>query len=1322
MNFNRFNLSKRQFSKRNFSDVIEVFIPEYYKSQDIENFGKVLDPFEDIINTHIFFANNVGTVLPLSAGTTFSSLNTLSGISPFFFKENEFSQLSPAEFERLILNLDGRSFKNFTTSSTFRSYLETNLIPKITTNSPTLSSIDYLISHLGWFYFLSCSSTQTYQPSASVVNCFVDKLYRGDSLTISDGINALTEFLWYNQDSLSSYIPTAFASGTGEYVSGTQQLEKLKTLNSILYSSELLDKQDAKVRESFEDFISTGDYLETRISNGPFWKLVKAFSFAFADQQNEVNKINVLYDLQDCPDDLLPDLANLIGWPLLGYDPNRWRLQLANAVSIYKSAGTKQSIQTAVNSVFTEGIIDLDGVIYELWESYIPFIIMYALATESVHFKDYTTWTPKKATSLGIQKYDRYNFETNIRLAVDKILLTLVEEFPDHFILANKRFNLNDPNFVFNYRGRDYPIPPFEEIPYYVNCNITKEFLFRVADLLACYGVSTSFALKVKNYIESNTILATDDIREGNGWLFFTSGVETPPNWDDIIGNPNNTKENFLSLWSGKSSHYKMIFSGTDFDFSKSTYEVDSKQVILIASRAGELFSPAHSIQDTKVLLDDSDTLDVSSVQLPLVVFDRREQITSSPSSVTFTNKEISGIDFLNGLDEFSGTRESYSSLTMPMFSRITATSDPRTSLRRRNYHNTLNLGGFYDRTGFNMPITLQMEISGSIDNNAFYVGFIPSSMTFASGASMCDTTTTGIPSVYQKCNWSTSASFYGYDASNTLSVRGNRPIYSNAKFGGSGVDYFVDRGQLDEFIQVIHRVKNDSILKKYEQHVADNLTVYAADMRWKNVSASLANDEINCSGLFLSSIKDYEDFSFGRKVSKLYDLYTSAFNRHPTRYDISLSPGPNIFAHCYGSILENSDFETRGSIAVTYSLYNQSTSAIRLLDRNTAFFSGTPDDLLTYGTVIASASNSLIASSTSFQVTQELVNSSIINGVDIVHTSGAALANMFAVYDFLVADTTAYINNRAFVKLRSINGLPRLRYRIEGSDFSDSYDSLRASNFLNPNDIFEFSIHGLAATNDGKALVNKDIGIWIHTENEGGEAWHYNKDGEWERIANTSLTIPRILGSFTHVRSFKGKDRSRDASGNPIGFQCLAIDPDDPNASLSSLGSYTEDEFQTLTVKFNTKNTTISVPDSYFKNFGQVHRYNQRYVIELFEIPNRQNTENFTLLESVNLVDKTLWDMTRIEVTGTPTGHKKFPLCDIKYVDLTKDELRIIFNYYNQVCGKSSGDGILSRYSFESSGLNMESGGSRLDYRTNPEWHSRTIDSGSEALTEIII
>lgn len=1827
MTSQRFNLQKREFYKRNLSDAVQVLIPSQYLQSDLELSGVEVDPTHTIINSHILLARDFSTILPLSAGVTFSSLNSYEGLAPFFYKQNNYTNITPEDFEREILNPLNASFRSFDSSAKFQSFVISSLIPQIQTNNRTgefagALGTDKLASRLGWFYFLAGSSTDNYQPSSTVVDNFTSKLFRGKTLTLADGINALTEYLWKNQESYSQYLPTNFLSGTSVYTSGTQLLEALKTYNSVIYSTDTNDLQDTLVKDSFALFADTSELNLDTVTKGPFFRLLKAFSFAFADQRNEVDEIGILYDLEQCPDHLLEELANLIGWQLVGYDPKRWRLQLANAVPIYKRAGTKQSIITAVNSVFTPGVVDVSGNITELWESYVPFLILYSLATKSIHFADFSTWTPAKAEQMGVSSYDYSNFDNNLRLAVDKILLTLFEEFPDHFILGNRLFPVSSSEFVFNYRGREYPIPPFEEIPYYAGCDLSEQFLFRLADLLVCFGVPQEFAITVKNYIDVNTISTLDekflDYTENNTFLFFTLDYQQPPNWDEVVIDPQAKKEQYLPLWNGKSSHYKLVFDAQGFNFSKATYEVDSKEVIYLANRLADMFAPAHAVKQSSVLLKEEDNYTAADSVRPQFWLNKSDEAVGQLSSGTFSNVQLEAIDLLGTLLEFSGVRNSrytFSSLVTTNLSSVDKITAKRNTYRRRDHHNKLNVAGYYDRTGVNAPLFTEMlvgdpterfnftqyaykqnaealynpvkgfypnkdvyylqkdsiprsteriwmpfsglfvdagesntydwtyfdsqlnEVSSAncqavvrvfidypqtydangptnvirpfampkflsgvareyyetptvsgyqpdytdpvflsaitdtisalgarydndprvamfnvgflghwgewnnyqaatfsrypvtfdripvgslneitrafdaafdttpitgryydqvrngraglpqnptlltdpevdvgihddsfclrtipprdgIDNitiyytmaqSAFYnatqrykqimnaaeispqlaanldifsnvyagpvtnpvpqkmldciralrpslisstrlfidnlrlsqeyqngaqnnypekyqnvlnsiyamgysfyidsslmpniaysdkdvtisvnwlnigaapfyynwpvilsfvngndvvdiqtdwdlrtlipgihalqytfpvselkavfaadteltvllsvqkpadfinnlvfmneehqaltkylelgsltlkdteyfsdtynpsgyipLGYIPSALSFASVGVNCSGIISAIPDVYERCALYSSANYYGYDVSTTLKSRGYRGFQNNSSdIFFFQADTYIDRDQLDPFMRVVHKVAEQKIYKKYEKHVQDNITDYASDLRWRDVVSELANKEINCSGLFLSSLDAYENFGLGRKVHELFHLYTSAFNRHPTNYLLTREFGSTIYAHAFGSIIENSDFENKGPEARTFNTYTTDIRDVKILNSESPYFSGTENAMSVYGTRPVTSLSEIIASSTVLPTTTELVNSGIIQGADLIYTSGSSPVNHFVVYDLQRQNADSFVYDNSFLRLKAVNGLPRLRFKISGTDLSDAYDTKRASTFLVPEHDLTLRIKALAALESGSKLINAKLGVWIHTDTEGSDlTWHFGKNGRWQLIKTSELTIDKILTDLTHIHEFTTVDRGQ---GNRPAYQCLDSNELYPLVDfLSGIGTFSPEEFETIEFKFNTRNyCRIRVPEEYYKVKNQVHRLDQTYVVEIFMIPERQNNERFILIDNVNLIDNTIHDLTRIDVTGTPTGHKKYPLCDIYHVDLNREDIRSIFNYYNALAGVSHNVGGMSRDPIESSGINLTSGGSRASDRLNPRNASFSVDSG---------
>ena len=98
------------------------------------------------------------------------------------------------------------------------------------------------------------------------------------------------------------------------------------------------DISDFRVRDKFEIYKQNSLKSLNKVEDGPFARLIRALSFFAFDLSNQSEQISTLYDIDDCPDEYLPLIAQLIGWDLFGDDPQRWRLQIRNAVPIYKAS------------------------------------------------------------------------------------------------------------------------------------------------------------------------------------------------------------------------------------------------------------------------------------------------------------------------------------------------------------------------------------------------------------------------------------------------------------------------------------------------------------------------------------------------------------------------------------------------------------------------------------------------------------------------------------------------------------------------------------------------------------------------------------------------------------------------------------------------------------------------------------------------------------------------------------------------------------------------------------------------------------------------
>lgn len=797
--FNRSKLTTEfQYPKSKFDEAIKYVIPQLYFEEDNSKNVKQIDVLDQIINSHLNIIGNVSSIVNVSSisGTVFSGINTPGGMSQFFVKQNNLTDIDTSDFERKLLIPLQKSFNSFNTSSEFSDYLRYTLLPGIRVNQPSLDFVNgaasanhiYLINNLSWFYFLNLSSTSiTYNPSAIIHDILVDKLFNGGRIGINDAIKALTTYVWKNYETNSSFrtlglLPLDFRppsyTQNDSYTSGTQQLDKLLTLVDILYSPLYIDQADTRVENAIDDYLTNGYKLTKEINNGPFIKLVKAFSFAFADYTNNVDRLELINNITLCPDELLPELANLIGWRLFGSEPDRWRLQLSNAIDIYRKVGTKKSIQLAVDSVLGQDVFNTSSNISELWESYIPHLIYYALATESKLLDNFDTWTDEIARNFGIDRYSISSMDENVRICADQIVYLTCLKFRRSFLLGGRPFPIGSIDFKFNYRGGVMNVPPFEEHPYYLNVSLSNDMIDFIVDKLVCFGVRQQFAIEVGEYIKNNTLRSTDELAIRNGWLFFTSGSQYPSNWNSIIKDITNTKSEYLPLWSGKSSHYKLILDASGFDFSKTSLEADSSETVKIVSKTAQEFSPAHSIPDVMLIISDQDNYTNSHNIANFIKVNKVEHaalLTASSNGLTmFGASALAMQSYKRGLTATSVntfSRWDADSLVDSIVNPSGTTAWlPRRAHRRRNFKNIIPKDGFYDRTGFNMPVSMQDYLVG-IDT-FLPLGFVPSSLTYVPIPDY-----NNIPAVYGICeNLNSSNTYNGVAVSNTYPVRGWNP------------------------------------------------------------------------------------------------------------------------------------------------------------------------------------------------------------------------------------------------------------------------------------------------------------------------------------------------------------------------------------------------------------------------------------------------------------------------------------------------------------------------------------------------------------------
>jgi hypothetical protein len=1114
----------QKYFKRNYIEATKIVTPNVYFDDGRALSGTEINETDQLINSHVIAAQNAADVISVSGFISphpsvdlsyLSSVSSIAGLSQFFVKQNNLTWVTPDSFEKNILSKNSKSFSDFDGSSGFLDWVSGTLLSSIA--CPTQGGYDwiadlesttyasdgsgthkYLIDKLSWLYFLNrpdpatTTRPEVYATSAEVATLMAQKLWAGIPIDLADCMKVFEKYLWSNYITLSSVseklIPTKYrTSGAGEWVSGVQHRDRLETLANIVYAGDYFNNTDRFVETTFQDYISTSALITDVEAADPLTRFLKAISFSVAERSSESQEIETLVDIDACPDSYLPYLADLIGWNLIGPDASRHRNQLRNAVAIYKAKGTKRSVQAMVDTVFgTPSAFNItSGSLFDLYESYIPNLIFYTIATSStLTEKGNETFTKEKAQSLGLDGYSAGNFDTNVRLAVDRIMWELANEFPNNFIFGNKPFPrvkfffednedeeyvgpwhrmengdyytgetfiataarqiipTQDPSFVFSYRNRVMPIPPWEEIKYYVNCEISLALLEGLRKKLVCFGVSVNASNKLIAYIKGSTFENEVPSFYTNSFLFFTTYEHLPPNYDQIINVKRPIGEalvKYLPYWNAKSSHFKIVLSASSFDFTSETLDKASKYALSKVKTFVNTVAPAHSIPN--IVLDVSTVEDVnlglSALTAPKAIMGLSSVAGSGASATMLTNFAVSAINPRNTAVLAADQHNKFSriqadSLNDPLFGSgvgdIFFSAAPRNALRRKNYkylmkgenidlrdgkgsagydflyRATQTPSGFYGFAGGPGPST------SLLNSGTFSLGFIPSTLSFAPVPLKRDPNgfgnlinTVEIDPVWQSCqSYSSSDTFYQIEVSNTFPFRGLSGIDSSSPSG-----FFGRRGSLNELQAMQHRVQEtlvfqeaSSIVSGYFTNTGMINTAWPASSSkiepttlssWyvdssKNVVQSIAN-QLTESTSAVTNVNYMRDFTFGDTFHRLYRKWLTNYTRVPINFNFKQSTANNIISHTYGPYIFNGGFEiTASSIddvapqLITSSLDN--INNVIDIGYNQGF------GVLSQANEFGITNTSAIEPSTMYVWWPEMRNDTLLSGVEFVDTS----------------------------------------------------------------------------------------------------------------------------------------------------------------------------------------------------------------------------------------------------------------------------------------------------------------------------------------------
>ena len=1471
------------YFKRNYLDAIRQIIPKFYFDDERVISGTQVSFPNQLVNSHILANKNQSTILPMSGlvyDNYLSSLNTPKGFAKYFSKQTPPAQIDTDDFERNILVPLGKSFNSFTTSSAFANYISGTFLPSIPLvcdghhpeeNLATLTAsafsndssgtYKYLVNNLGWLYFLNRvgpKATYGFDPSTSIAPLLVDTLWQGRSVVLEDTINVYQEYLWKNKQWWSNVsddiIPVAYTSAldtpSGIYTSGVQLLDRLKTLNAVVYSPHYLDSPDTFVKDSFDTYLNTsttrveGTLITATQEAGPLARFLEAISFTISDRLTEEAEIGVLYDIGKCPQEFLELLGELIGWKFIGGDLDKWRVQLRNAVAIYKMKGTKKAIQYLLDTLFSTGVFNVTGTdtLNELWESYIPDLMYYSLATSSAALLDFKTYRPEVALQFGVENYSHTSMETNIKYIVDKILFDLVKEFPDSFVLGGKSFPklelviaktdgkyekgdvytgpyhimevvvpdpkyplgikymtgsehvndpppkgreasvdldlIHDPDFIFHYRDRTYLVPPYEKRQYYTQTRVSNSMIERIEYYLRCYGVDKAFAAQVADYMRTHLSRSLDVYKVINNFMIFTKEKTYPPNYAEVLKDATKQRTpdpvSLLSMWNGKSSHFLMNFNSSSFDWTTQALTSTSKYGLSRVLRVMDQVIPAHAIPE--VLLTVSDVADAATALRDNDCREIRPNFTDlyTGSSTVTTNFALCAVDMgglavANNIVPHRFKRAQVDNVNDVLLSGSTfqsRTSARRNSLRRRNFHNLLPETKMFTRVGRNNPGSL--ELSTTYWSSGFgYIplGFMPSSLKFKEVAirqndalgyygigQLIDRT--NLHSCWEICkNLNSTDKVFGYQVSDTFASRAKQSSTT------SDCNTYGRRGQLQEILYVMNKVHDQEKYLQASSLVSGfHFENGGLNPEWASssplitpmdFSAWYAERSILGNGLAVvpsignhlinkesadESLNYYENFTLGRKINELYHTYMFNFSGHGVNSNYNLMGGPNFFSHTFGPYLYNSDFDIDGSALNTSGWLAASSPTYEV---DIAYYggsgilslSGMVDEYADLGTYAASTAEDLPLSYPEFR------NNHLVSAIELVDTSsGTVFAQhpIFSIFNLSRDDQSKYsytkylINNQIIKYHRSESGesLPRLRIKIDDSDINNM-----ARNFLQPDHDYEISVKAHNLTVDSGVLGGLDLACWIHTEPERSEVWSHTLF-PGDRSGWGTLSIADLSGNTNPVGGIElASENSQIQSfakgnlGNVIGsgeagtgkgilttttsydYRCwepknitTLIKGADPQA-IANINAKT---LNTLKFKFSTNNKSAIPSNEYRDSIGKVHRTNQKYTLEFFALAGHQN--KFIVFEDISIRDITSYNNSVIQ---TQYGEAQ----------LDSSDLKAVFIFL-----KGLSKGLASRNSTITEGTMGESGGSRLNYRSNIAMFRNSRDSNYEQLEEIEI
>lgn len=1301
------------FYKRNYIDALRVIVPDTYLSKDEEGNQETIDLVTASIFSDIEIIQGFTNILKLNGETIADNSLGYNGVyftelPAYFVKTNRLNEITSSEFQVEVLEGLGYSLKDYKTEQEFKNFLSGTFLPDIrigvsTSLNPLAlntnysfsntdeGTFEYLKNALGLFFLLNYDLGDATYNTALYEHLVepLSKLWSGKSVTTEDAINALKEYLFINQNKTTAYFPSVFMnlylSGSESNTSGTQQLENIKTLTSILHSDGRAQKDDTFVRDLFFDYfdpdqiygtktdftiqyspklngIKIDGILPTRLvdylgftKEGNFGKLLRAMSLFISDINDQVVTLETIKSIEDCPEEFLPYLADLIGWNLYTSNSISWRRQLRNAVSLMRKKGTKEGLLQLFSVVLPSIDLDFDNNYSEYYESYIPNLIYYLLKTDSNLLKNTSTWTQQDSIVQAGGEYDNDNQDLNIRFIIDHIILDSVKDFPNLFSVKGRPFDLSNPEFVFNYRGRDFKVPPWEYEKFYVDCDLTEEYVEYLTNKLICLGVTQEGAESFQNFVLENTVSGVQSAElYNNGFLFLTKKFKVPFNYRQIIESFEKRKLELTTYWSSKSSRFNLTLQEGTTDDSFFSVGAYTQEDFFEALKSTKDFVPAKAIArlhadisqaegmiaDVKVFprfttqlnskywgggiasyiisgLDMRESVELSSLVGsavdPTYVYDGKFFNDHSALPVFKRSNTVLG----KFGEVYGGTDTSSRGLIFNVSGSLVPTTG-RIAKRRRDYSDALARCNIYDRDGFNSPSFRNKGVTG-LGYECIPLGLELSTYQFVDVSSH-----TNLPDVYKRCQTLQSSSiFNGVPTSATFPMRG---LYDYDH------DYhnYVYRDEFDECYKLVY-----NIILGIESYKIDE-TIKLNDHIKIPSDVNLKDSLLNEAWQDLEF--DRETFfstGFGRGVAELFGKYLRKFS-----YDISQKTlehleigGSSILSQVYGPILYNSNMSVDGSaiglvLDISGNPYNKKTESV---------YDFYPIQTLSSSDSFADVDDLALGFN-------EKGTKTFVSGIEIVDEISASPKNRVMYVDLssdegvlpkdsaLMTDQVLMMQNRSLFPRLRMSTAEQNNKLLPECEYSVDIESAFVRKF---NNIVGGSEYGVVIRTQVETDINGRRCFWVWTPENRWVLYHPDDYIYYDLGQLYKLNFPHRIG---HPQ--KNINRLSCAT-KEIEFQ--------------SLLSMSREDFEKDTIRFATYNTEIKPDSDYKRQNGNVHREDQVYFIEVLPWKSLE-PEVWWTLNSIKIVNDTLSLKAYYNTSGS--------IEDLTYTKVKDPDKKTVFLY----------------------------------------------------------